>query len=94
MKTAGRENPNRWATKPNDRAHGAENQNRSCSKKWAAKQEKLQPLEWCFFLTSPFREQIRRYLLVARDTGENFAKVRWQPNGVDGLCFMREARSS
>jgi hypothetical protein len=36
MKTATRENPNRWAS---DRAHGAAGQNRSCSFKWAAKQE-------------------------------------------------------
>jgi hypothetical protein len=56
MKTAGRENPNRWVATPSNRAHGAERQNRPCSTRWAAKQEKLQPLEWCFFLTSPFRE--------------------------------------
>jgi hypothetical protein len=29
------------------------------SVKWAAKQEKLQPLELCFFLTSPFRKFTR-----------------------------------
>jgi hypothetical protein len=57
MKTAGRENPNRWVAIPNNRAHGAERQNRSCSNNWAAKQEKVQPLELCFFLTFPFIEQ-------------------------------------
>src|SRR6516225_7621388 len=31
MKTAGRENPNRWAAKLSNRATGAEDQNRSCS---------------------------------------------------------------
>jgi hypothetical protein len=34
-------------------------QNRSCSIKWAAKQEKLRPLQGCFFLTSPFIELTR-----------------------------------
>jgi hypothetical protein len=58
MKTAGRENPN--ATVPGNRANGAEGQNRFCSIRWAAKQEKFQPEEKCFFLTSPFIELIRR----------------------------------
>ena len=31
MKTAGRENPNRWAIVPRNRALGAGGQNRSCS---------------------------------------------------------------
>jgi len=57
MKTAGRENPNHHrAILPRNRAHGAVGQNRSRSIKWAAKQEKLQPKEMCFFLTSPFIE--------------------------------------
>ena len=59
MKTAGRENPNRGVTLPRNRAHGAVGQNRSRSIKWAAKQEKLQPKETCFFLTSTFIELIR-----------------------------------
>jgi hypothetical protein len=58
MKTASRENPQRWVVTPSSRAHGAEDQNRSCLNRWAAKQGKLQPLEWCFFLTSPFIELI------------------------------------
>ena len=52
MKTAGRENPNRWVTVPSTRVHGAEGQNRSRSIRWAGKQEKLRPQEKCFFLTS------------------------------------------
>ena len=56
MKTPGRENPTRWAAVPSDRDFGAAGQNRSRSIKWAAKQEKLQPKEMCFFLTSPFIE--------------------------------------
>src|SRR6267378_174695 len=56
MKTAGRENPNRWATLASNRARGAVGQNRSRSIKRAAKQEKLQPKEMCFFLTSTFIE--------------------------------------
>jgi hypothetical protein len=39
MKTAARENPNRWAKVSSDRAHSAAGQNRSCSFKWVAKQE-------------------------------------------------------
>src|SRR5271168_1941248 len=62
MKTAGREDPNRWANVPSNRAHGTAVQNRSCSMKWAAKQENVQPLERCFFLTSTFIELIRRYV--------------------------------
>ena len=54
MKTAGRENPHRRPAALSNRARGVEDQNRSCSHNWAAKQEKLQPLEACFFLTSPF----------------------------------------
>jgi hypothetical protein len=55
MKTAGRENPNRWAQVFSNRARGAAGQN-PCLFKWAAKQEKLQSLEKRFFLTSPFIE--------------------------------------
>jgi hypothetical protein len=58
MKTADGENSNRWAEVLSNREYGAEDQNRSCSHSWAAKQEKLQPLEACFFLTSPFIEPI------------------------------------
>jgi hypothetical protein len=60
MKTAGRENPNRWVTVPNTRVHGAEVQNRSRSIKWAGKQEKLRPQEVCFFLTSPCSENFHQ----------------------------------
>src|SRR6476469_11242097 len=59
MKTAGRENPIHGVTSPRNRAPGAVDQNRSCSIKWAAKQEKCQPLELCFFLTSTFIELTR-----------------------------------
>jgi hypothetical protein len=59
MNTADSENPNRWATLASNRAHGAVGQNKSRSIKWAEKQEKLQPTEMCFFLTSTFIELIR-----------------------------------
>src|SRR6266436_7423486 len=59
MKTAGRENPIHGVAWPRNRAHGAADQNRSHSIKWAANQEKFQPKELCFFLTSPFRERGR-----------------------------------
>src|SRR5271167_4427883 len=52
MKTASRENPNHRVAWPRNRAHGAVGQNRSCSIKWAAKQEKFRPREMCFFLTA------------------------------------------
>jgi hypothetical protein len=61
MKTAGRENPIHGVAWPRDRARGAVGQNRSRSIKWAEKQEKFQPKERCFFLTSPFIELIRRW---------------------------------
>ena len=49
MKTAGRENPNCWATAPNG-ADGAAGQSSSRSFKWAAQQENFQPQEKVFFL--------------------------------------------
>jgi hypothetical protein len=51
MKTAVRENPNRWATVPRDRDHGAAGQNSSRSFQSAAMQQKFQPWETFFFLT-------------------------------------------
>jgi hypothetical protein len=58
MKTAGRENPIHGVAWPRDRAHGAEEQNRSRSIKWAEKQENFQLSQGCFFLTSSFIELI------------------------------------
>jgi hypothetical protein len=54
MKTADRENSIHGVTLPRNRAPGAVGQNKSRSIQWAEKQEKLQPLEMCFFLTSTF----------------------------------------
>src|SRR5882762_9672047 len=59
MKTASRGTPSCRTHGSGNRAHGAEDQNRPCLHKRAAKQEKLQPLKWCFFLTPPFRELTR-----------------------------------
>src|SRR5713226_9015340 len=61
MKTAGRENPNRWTILSSNRAPGAGGQNRSCSIQWAAKQEKFRPMQECFFLTSTFIELLRTW---------------------------------
>ena len=61
MKTAGRENPNRWAIVPSTRVHGATVQNRSRSIMRAGKQEKPRPKDVCFFLTSAFIELFRIY---------------------------------
>ena len=65
MKTADRENPIHGATWARNRAHGAAGQNRTRSIEWAEKQEKFRPKEMCFFLTSPFIEQIRSYIEFA-----------------------------
>jgi hypothetical protein len=62
MKTAGRRTSNRWATMPSNRAPCAGGQNRSCSIQWAEKQEKLQPAQKRFFLTSTFIELIGSWL--------------------------------
>ncbi len=59
MKTASRENPNHEVAWPRNRAHGAVDQNRTRSIKRAEKQEKFQPKEMCFFLTSLFTELAR-----------------------------------
>jgi hypothetical protein len=63
MKTAGREDPNRWANVPSNRALGAGGQNSTCSIMWAEKQENFQLMEMCFFLTSPFIELTRQVKL-------------------------------
>src|ERR1700688_3785455 len=65
MKTAGREDPNRWATKPSTRVHGAAAQNRSRSITWAGKQETFRPQGTCFFLTSPFMELLGTWPAVS-----------------------------
>src|SRR5882762_7478253 len=74
MKTAGRENPIHGVRVPRNRAHGAVGQNRSRSIKWAAKQEKFQPEEMCFFLTSPFMELTRSWQLIALAVHNPYAK--------------------
>jgi hypothetical protein len=60
-------------TLPRNRAHGAEEQNRSRLITWAAKQENFQPKEMYFFLTSTFIELTRhvdyfRFALVLNRT--------------------------
>src|ERR1700733_15446908 len=69
MKTAGRENPNRWAKIASNRAHGAEVQHRSCSINWAAKQEKVRADGGVFFLDFPF---YRTYRDLAKKLGGCF----------------------
>src|SRR5258707_15862401 len=71
MKTAGRENPNHGVAWPRNRAHGAVAQNRSRSLKWAAKQEKFQPKERSFFLTSTFIERSGDSAVDERVLGTN-----------------------
>jgi hypothetical protein len=86
MKTAGRENPNRWARAPRNRAHGAAGQNRSRSIKWAAKQEKFQPREMCFFLPSTFIERSRKPL--------HTRWKQWRPRGGFGNRWRPRFKSS
>src|SRR5258708_9509050 len=76
MKTAGRENPNRWARAPRNRAHGAAGQYRSRSITWAAKQEKFQPQEMCFFLTSTFIERFSKFPCFTAWCSESISYVR------------------
>src|SRR5215471_15152207 len=59
MKTAGRRIPNRRAHPPGNRAHGAEDRNRSRLISWAAKQGSFQPQGTFFLLTSTFIELTR-----------------------------------
>src|SRR5215469_16537566 len=98
MKTAGRENPDPWAAKLSNRAPGAEGQNRSCSFKWAEKQEKIQPLGLCFFLTSPFRELTgattiwRGLFLVARHPPRNRELTRSSYQRRPGLFAAGRSR--
>jgi hypothetical protein len=87
MKTAGRKTPNRWATVFSNRALGADGKNRSRFITWAAKQEKVQPLEMCFFLTSPFIELTRS--LIHKIQGHAFVAVEkaYKPAKV-GRCHI------
>jgi hypothetical protein len=55
MKIAGGENPNHGVAWPRNRAHGAEEQNKSRSIKWAAKQNKFRPKEMFFLDFSSYR---------------------------------------
>src|SRR5271168_850601 len=82
MKTAGRENPNRRGRVPRNRAHGAEGQNSSRSIRWAEKQEKFQPMEMSFFLTSSFIELTRSWLWPS---GRDFART---PNRAPTLKMV------
>jgi hypothetical protein len=70
MKTADRENQKHGVTVPRNRAHGAASHDTASSIQWAAKQEKFRPQEKCFFLTSPFIELIRTWLVVVKVSEE------------------------
>jgi hypothetical protein len=75
MKTASRENPIAGGNVSSNRAPGAEDQNSSYSIMWAGKQEKVRPLQGCFFLTFLFIELIRSWPKSPNDfTG------RWRAN--------------
>src|SRR3974390_3198232 len=87
MEPAGRKTPNCRAQSPGNRAHGAEDQNRSCSNRRAAKQKKIQPLDLCFFLTSPFREQIRHEKPVS-----DLRRIEWRPVLYKNACRCPPAR--
>jgi hypothetical protein len=58
MKTAERDNRNRWADMFSVCANGTAGRNRRCSSTWGWKQEKLQRWERYFLLTSPSIERL------------------------------------
>ena len=98
MKIAGGENPNHGVAWPRNRAHGAEEQNKSRSIKWAAKQNKFRPKGMCFFLTSPFIELTRhlarrqgRLLVIRGFTHLVVARTSCQPHSI-GSSFSLRAR--
>src|SRR5258708_16163198 len=91
MKTADIENPNHGVALPRNRAHGAVHQNRSRSIKWAVKQEKFQPKETCFFLTSTFIEQIRQCISQRH---RKKARLQLQRVGILRPRFMEGALRS
>src|SRR6202163_1472913 len=88
MKTAGRENPNRCTILSSNRAHGAVGQNRSCSIKWAAKQEKFRPAEKCFLLTSTFIEPRTGHVAGEGD----LSQLGHSLYGYAGLCAAASCR--
>jgi hypothetical protein len=62
MKTAGRENPNRRATVPDDRAHGATGQEQIPLNQVGCEARKIAAVGEIFFLTSAFIELTRAFL--------------------------------
>jgi hypothetical protein len=88
METAGKENPIHGVTLPRNRAPGAVGQNRPRSIKWAAKQEKFQPLEMYFFLTSTFIENLSALTFSLRGSGDRWVSYR-RADAVM-LTFMSE----
>ena len=86
MKTAGRGTPNRWTIGPGNRAQDAVGQNRPDSIKGAAKVEKFQPRETCFFLTFPFIELIG-------SVAAGLLRCKWLSGrlsvgeSIQGVCF-------
>ena len=86
MKTAGGGNPNRWAQASSNLAHGALGQKPSHSFTWAAKQQKFQPLEGCFFLTSPF---IELHLSVFRAYQKFRFSFQTRTNALIGMICSR-----
>jgi len=92
MKTADRENPKRWANVPSNRALGAGGQNKSCSIQWAEKQEKLQPAQKCFFLTSTFIELTRQVELRRSCTSSRYnpaGLTTWPARWRSSLYFSK-----
>src|SRR5262245_60253628 len=74
MKTAGSENPNRWATVSGNRAHGATGQEQILLNQVGCEERKIPPKGVIFFLTSTFIEQIRSWRV---DRGIAFGNRRF-----------------
>src|ERR1700738_2027153 len=85
METAVRENPTHGATVPRNRAPGAVRTDKSRSIKRAAKQEKVQPKEMCFFLTSTFIELTRHWHAVMIQRSNSYASVKSKTDAFSSL---------
>jgi len=87
MKTAGRGTPNRWTIEPGNRAQDAVGQNRPDSIKGAAKVEKFQPRETCFFLTFPFIEVVS---MGRRNTFLEFTRRRLKTQSLSWALIQAQ----
>ena len=82
MKSAGRENPNRWTIASSNQAPSAGAQNRSCSIKWAVKQEKRPAVADVFFLDFSFYRTYQNLTSVHLETQHQIYRAGSWPHSV------------